>query len=103
MDIPAEIQEFVKQLCCRCGTPSGRGFVVNPTSEDHGVYMLLTKCLRCGYTGFVRVVLDRREHALHASVEPGPMGSDITSDEAIDLHEALKSDDWLTQLTKAKS
>lgn len=102
MDVPVEIQEFIKQLACRCGTPNGRGLVVTCSAEDNGVYMLITKCLRCGYAGFIRVVLDRR-NALHASVDAGPMGSDITSDEAIDLHEALKSEDWLTQMTKAKS
>jgi len=32
-----------------------------------------------------------------------PSGSEITSDEVLDLHQALQSPDWLAQLTKAKS
>lgn len=96
MDIPQELQDFIKQIMCgRCGTPNGRGLVVNPIPEGDGIFLLAARCLRCGQVAHGRFKV--------ASTEPAGTSPDISTDEVLDLHEALKSDDWLAQLTKTKS
>jgi hypothetical protein len=78
-EIPAKLQDYIKQLGCGfCGTPSGRGFIVNPSPEDGGVWLLSTRCLRCGVAGFMRLVPKRPEPP------PAPAVSDISTDEVID-------------------
>ena len=67
---------------------------------DGGIYELSTRCLRCGLAGYGRVFLPVSEASAAVST---PQFSDISTDEVIDLHEALKSDDWLTQLTSEKA
>jgi ribosomal protein S27AE len=103
MDLPQAVQDFIDKLQCgRCGLPTGLGLSTRVTPEDHDKYLLVLKCLRCGMTGWVRLEASAT-HLDAASVPVEPSGSEITSDETIDLHEALKSDDWLAQLTRPKS
>jgi len=99
MDLPQAVQDFIDKLQCgRCGLPTGLGLSTRVTSEDHGKYLLVLKCLRCGLTGWVR--LEASETHLDAeSVPVEPDGTEISSDEMIDLHQALQSDGWLAQLT----
>lgn len=95
MDVPRELEEYMQQLACSCGTVRGRGFMLTATPEGDGIWCLTGRCLRCGRFGHGRVRV--------ASVDPVPAPvSDISTDEVIDLHEALKSDDWLLQLTGKK-
>jgi hypothetical protein len=99
-DLPPALEELVKQLGCgNCGTARGRGLVVSVSPEEAHMYFLTAKCLRCGVTTMGRVYVRDDEPA---PVDAAPRVSDISSDEAIDLHEALKSDDWLLQLTGKK-
>jgi len=103
MDIPPPVQDFIDKLqCARCGLPTGLGLSTHVTPEDHGRYLLVLKCLRCGLTGWVRLEASEG-HLEAASIPVEPDATEITSDEVLDLHQALQSPDWLAQLTKAKS
>jgi len=92
--IPQDVEQLVAHLCCGgCLTPRGHGFSVTVSHYQGPMYTLVTCCLRCGRTGFGRFKTEMDV--------PAPAGSvpEISSDESIELHEALKSDDWLSQLT----
>jgi len=103
MDIPPPVQDFIDKLqCARCGLPTGLGLSTHVTPEDHDRYLLVLKCLRCGLTGWVRLQASEG-HLEAASIPVEPDGTEISSDESIDLHEALKSDDWLAVLTGKKA
>jgi len=94
MGIPRDLETFVKQLTCRfCSTPSGRGLVVTISPEDGGYY-LSTKCLRCGAFGHLRLQTQPEDPPT-----VGVGASDISSDEMIDLHQAMKAPDWFGALT----
>jgi hypothetical protein len=96
-ELPPRVQAFIDRLCCGfCGTVKGRGFAVSVHVGESGIYELSTRCLRCGLAGYGRVMLGEETPAV---VSSDPQVSDISSDEVLDLHEAMKSDDWLAQLT----
>ena len=103
MDLPKDLQEFASRTYCpRCMTPNGRGFSVHaaPGAEPR-MWTLVGKCLRCGFTAIA--------HFQSSEEPPAPIAPEmgvadaITTDEVIDLHEALKSENWLAQLTGRKA
>lgn len=102
MDLPKDLVEYVSRIYCpRCMTANGQGFSVQaapaPTPQ---VWTLVGKCLRCGFCAVAH--FQSSEPA--ASTSPALGVADlITSDEQIDLHEALKSNDWLAELTRRKA
>lgn len=97
MDLPKDLQEFVARIYCpRCMTPTGRGFTVSATPDDAPqMWTLVGRCLRCGFMAVAKFKSD----APPPSPPLLPVAPEISSDEVLDLHEALKSDDWLAQLT----
>lgn len=97
--IPQDVVDFINAaMCPRCHTPHGHGFSVSAGHEEGATWMCFGKCLRCGYAAYARIV-----SSLAPLPTVGEGRAEITTDEVLDLHEALKSNDWLGQLTKAKS
>jgi len=93
-DLPQDVHDFIHTLVCRrCGTPNGRGLSVKGFEEGDDVYGLAIRCLKCGNQGYLRV-----KSAIPKQI-PAAAAEEISSEEVIDLHEALKSDNWLQELT----
>lgn len=97
MEQPQDLKDYVSRLRCpMCGTPNGHGFSVSAAHEGGRLWLMVGKCLRCGFGAVAKF----------QSAElptPAPGMAEISTDEVLDLHEALKAEDWLAQLTRAKS
>jgi hypothetical protein len=87
-----QLEHFVETLQCGCGGSTENG-AIGVAHQDIGPERIFLRaiCAGCGYVGSWTVAME--------PCDCGDQAPAITADETIDVHQALKDEHWLQQIT----